>query len=114
VEPSLPATPSSPTPEPNPLPGPPASSWPFWVAAGLVLLPGLMGLTGNTELAAIGALLVAPVGSVAAGIVLGIRLGKTPGTKALLSCALIAACLVASESIAAAGCAVSNPRFNFH
>ena len=73
-----------------------------------------MGLTGHTELAAVGALLMAPVGSIAAGIVLGIRLGTTPGKKALLSCSLIVACLIASETIAAAGCAVSNPRFNFH
>jgi hypothetical protein len=73
-----------------------------------------MGLTGHTELAAAGALLVAPVGSLAAGIVLGLRLGKTPGSRALLSCVLIVACLIASETIAVAGCALSNPRFNFH
>ena len=111
MDPSPPTIPSSPTPDPTP---PAASSWPFWVAAGLVLLPGLMGLTGNSNLASIGALLVAPVGSVAAGIVLGIRLGSTPGRRALLSCSLIVACLIASETIAALGCSASNPSFNVH
>ncbi|MBN9692628.1 MAG: hypothetical protein J0M24_20460 [Verrucomicrobia bacterium] len=109
----------SPAPEPSSPPPPepehPARSpWPFYVAGGLILLPGLFGLTGNADAAAIGALLFAPAGAVVAGIVLGVRLGRTTATKTLLSVALIVVCLVAAESVAAAGCAVSNPRFNFH
>lgn len=103
-----------PLPSPEPAPQVPKSKWPLYLAIGFTLLPGLMALPGNSDAAAIGALLVAPVGALISGIALGIHLGKTPGMKVLLSCLLIAGCLVASECIAAAGCAIGNPRFNFH
>lgn len=118
MDPSSPPPPS-PTPEPSsPSPAelerPARSPWPFYVAAALVLLPGLFGISGNADAAAIGAFLFAPAGALVAGILLGVRLGRTAATKTLLSIGLIVVCLVAAESVAAAGCAVGNPRFNFH
>jgi hypothetical protein len=72
-----------------------------------------MGMTGNPNAAAIGALVLAPVGALISGIVLGVRVGKSTGTRVLWSMLFIVGCLVVSESVAAAGCAISNPRFNF-
>jgi len=84
------------------------------VATGLTLLPGLLALTGSSDAAAVGALLVAPVGALISGIVLGIRVGRSAGTRVLWSFLFIGCCLVASECVAAAGCAMGDPKFNFH
>ncbi|MBX3733618.1 MAG: hypothetical protein KF791_13610 [Verrucomicrobiae bacterium] len=110
-----PSSPQPPAPTPAPDPGLPARSpWPWYLATGLILLPGLLGLTGNADAAAVGALLIAPVGALISGIVLGIRVGRSAGTRVLWSGLFFGCCLIASESVAAAGCAVGNPRFNFH
>jgi hypothetical protein len=84
------------------------------LVTGLMLLPGLLGMTGSADASAVGALLLAPLGALISGIVLGIRVGKSAGTRVLWSFLFIGCCLVASECVAAAGCAVGNPRFNFH
>jgi hypothetical protein len=86
----------------------------LFLVTGLLALPGLLGMTGNSELAAFGALLLAPLCALASGIILGIRIGQTPGTRFLLSCVLIVACLAVAEGLAIAGCGLSNPKFNFH
>lgn len=103
-----------PMPTPPSLPDDPRSLWRWYLVTGLIVLPGLMGMTGNPDAAAIGALLLAPLGALVSGIVLGVRVGKSPGTRVLWSLLLIIGCLVASECVAAAGCAIGNPRFNFH
>ena len=108
----------SPQPQPPETPGTPAtptkSRWPFVVAAIFTLLPGVLSLTGNSSAAAAGSLLIAPLGALVSGIVLGIRVGRTSGMRFLLSGVLGVACLVAAECIAFGGCAISNPKFNFH
>lgn len=93
---------------------PPNEKWQFYLAGISVLLPGLLGLTGNDTLAPIGAFLVAPLGSLVSGIVLGLRLGSNGGAKAALSVLFIGLCFVASEAIAAAGCSLGSFRMNFH
>lgn len=103
-----------PMPTPPSPPDPPRSLWPWYLVTGLIVLPGLLGMTGNPDAAAIGALVLAPLGALISGIVLGVRVGKSTGTRVLWSMLFIAGCLVVSESVAAAGCAIGNPRFNFH
>lgn len=93
---------------------PPSEKWQFYLAGGLILLPGLLGLTGNDTLAPAGAFLVAPVGSLVAGIVLGMRFGKNAGARAALSVLFIGLCFVASETLAVAGCSVGSFKMNFH
>jgi hypothetical protein len=63
------------------------------MVTGLIVLPGMMGMTGNTDAAAIGALLLAPLGAIVSGIVLGVRVGKSTGTRVLWSLLLFVGCL---------------------
>ena len=105
---------------PQPLPPPPETPstavktrWPFYVATGLILLPGVFALTGNSSAAAAGALLMAPLGALISGIVLGIQVGQTTGMRFLLSGVFAAVCLIAAEGVAIGGCALNNPKFHF-
>ena len=101
-------------PNPPPLPPPPKPTWPIAVAVLLVLLPGALGLTGNEGAGTVGFFIVGPIGSIIAGILLGIRVGKTQGNKVLLSCLFIVLCLVAAEGLSIAGCSAGNMKMNFH
>lgn len=104
-----------PVSQPQEIPATPTKSkWPFVVAAVLTLLPGVFALTGNSSAAAAGALLIAPLGALISGIVLGIHVGRTPGMRFLLAAGFVVACLATAEGIAIGGCAISDPKFNFH
>ena len=109
-----PVPPPQPPPSASPEPPRPKSRGTLYGVLGLLLIPGLLALTGKPDLAALGALLLAPLCSLISGILLGIRIGQTPGTRFLLSCGLIVACLAVAEGLAVAGCGISNPKFNFH
>lgn len=108
----------APSPTPSPTVSPeaprPKSRGTLYVALGLLVIPGLFALTGNSDLAALGALLLAPLCSLISGIILGIRIGETAGTRVLLALPLIIACFAVAEGLAVAGCGISNPKFNFH
>ena len=102
--------------EPNPpsLPPPSKPAWPIIVAVLLVLLPGALGLTGSGEAGMVGFFVVGPIASIIAGILLGIRIGKTQGNKVLLSCLFIVLCLAAAEGLSIAGCSAGNVQLNVH
>ncbi|MFO1460259.1 MAG: hypothetical protein U1G08_12705 [Verrucomicrobiota bacterium] len=109
---------SAPPPQPSPSVSPesprPKSKGTLYAALGILVIPGLFALTGKPDLASLGALLLAPLCSLISGIILGIRIGETPGTRFLLSCGLVVACFAVAEGLAVAGCGISNPKFNFH
>lgn len=112
-------------PTPPPIPGEPAkptaeSSAPatpsnrnFWIALIALLAPGLIALIGNDTAGGMAALLIAPIGSLVAGISLGRRFGTTSAGKVTWSLVLIPLCLIAAEVIAAVGCDLGGFKLRF-
>lgn len=112
--PAVPPANSTPPSESPQSPDPKRSTTPFWLATGSVLLPGAIALTGNDEAGAIAAFLLAPLGGLIGGVILGTRFGTSTSSKVLLSLCLIAGCFIAAEAGAIAGCNLGGFKMNFH
>ena len=106
--PGEPATPSGESPA-----VPPPSNRNFWIALIALLAPGLVALIGTDTAGSMAALLIAPIGSLVAGISLGRRFGNTTTGKVTWSLALIPVCLIAAEVIAAVGCDLGGFKLRF-
>lgn len=114
---------SSPEPPPQaaPPPGEPVSSqsrlWPYLalVVLGPPFFTALAAVADNRgDMAPAAGLLLGGAGGIAAGILLGCRLGRTPGSRFLLSLALAGVMTVVVVTMACVGCMVAGYALNFH
>jgi hypothetical protein len=82
-----------------------------WWALALTILPGFLALSGT--LAEI-ALLLWPFSSLAAGILLGLHTGRTPGKDVLHAIGWSIACGIFSFGLQLVGCSIVGYEPNFH
>ncbi len=89
----------------------PRSNTKLWRALGLTMLPGFLALGGT--LAEI-ALLLWPFSSLAAGILLGLHTGRSPGKDVLHAIGWAITSGILSLGLQLAGCSISGYQPNFH
>lgn len=84
-----------------------------WWALALTALPGFLALSGAEPVVGI-ALMLWPFASLAAGILLGLHTGRSPGKDVLHSIGWTIVCGIFSLGLQLTGCSLSGYQPNFH